>query len=291
MIPKIIHNIWIQGYDELPEEIKKNQLLVKKSNPDWEFIVWDKISILKLLKKYPQILSMYKNLHKFIVFTDYDSAKIQKKEFIKTQCDIAKYIILKEYGGIYYDVNLKCLFDFNKLFENNNSEKEKDTIYLVKNRSFYSDYLYYIYPFFLEQEINSHFMAFSKDHPIWEIIFPKLKTLRTEKQIDSILDSFFICNHSYEITYLKQIGDCFEKNSESSLTIPIMHSFLQSFHCYYKQIYLLIILFILVYVIHHITVFNSFVFSFPSAVPIPGQSQSVSSGVSESKKKTKSKKN
>jgi hypothetical protein len=134
-------------------------------------------------------------------------------------------------------------------------------------------------------------MAFSKDHPIWETIFPKLKTLRTEKQINSILDSFFICNHSYEITYLKQIGDCFEKKYESSLSIPIMHSFLQSFHCYYKQIYLLIILFILVYVIHYITVFNNFIFSFPSALPIPGQSQSISSGVSESKKKTKSKKN
>ena len=112
MIPKIIHNIWIQGYNELPEEIKKNHLLVKKSNPEWEFMIWDNTSILKLLKKYPELLSIYKNLHKFIVFTDYNSAKKQKKEFIKTQSSIAKYVILKEYGGVYYDVNLKCLFQF-----------------------------------------------------------------------------------------------------------------------------------------------------------------------------------
>ena len=285
MIPKIIHNIWIQGYNELPEEIKKNHLLVKKSNPEWEFMIWDKISILKLLKKYPQLLSMYKNLHNFIVFTDYNSAKKQKIEFIKTQSSIAKYVILKEYGGVYYDVNLKCLFQFNELFD---KEEKENMIYLVKNSSLYSDYFYYIYPFFLEQEINSHFMAFSKDHPVWETVFSKLKTLRTEKQIDSILDSFFICNHTYPIIYLQQIGDCFEKKSVFfSLSNPIVDSFLQSFHCYYRQIYLLIILFLLVYVIHHITVFNNYIFSFPSAVQIP--SRNTSTGISESKTKTKSK--
>jgi len=30
MIPKIIHNIWIKGYENMPEEIKKKQLFVKK---------------------------------------------------------------------------------------------------------------------------------------------------------------------------------------------------------------------------------------------------------------------
>jgi hypothetical protein len=254
-------------------------------------MIWDNTSILKLLKKYPQLLSIYKNLHKFIVFTDYNSAKKQKKEFIKTQSSIAKYVILKEYGGVYYDVNEKCLFYFNELFENVSSEKEdkEDMIYLVKNSSFYSDYFYYLYPFFLEQEINTRFMAFSKDHPVWETVFEKLKTLRTEKQVDSLLDSIFICNHTYPITYLQKNGDCLQKKSDSFyLSNPLIDSFSQWFHCYYKQIYLLLMIFISVYVIHHISVFNSFVFSFPSAVPIPGQS--VSSGVSESKRKTKSKK-
>lgn len=38
MIPKIVHNIWIQGYDQLPENIKKRYEDIKKLNPNWKFI-------------------------------------------------------------------------------------------------------------------------------------------------------------------------------------------------------------------------------------------------------------
>ena len=300
MIPKIIHNIWIQGYEQLPEEVKKNHLLVKKANPEWEFMIWDNTTILKLLQKYPTLLSMYKNLHKYIVFTEEE----QKNKFIKTKGIIAKYVILKEYGGVYYDVNLKCNFNFDKLFtplsisnahgnshfepintphvgdlnlqkfkekekeKGKEGEKEKeDIVYLVKNNNIYSMYLYYLYPFFNDTEINPQFMAFSKNHPIWENIFLKLKTLRSENQMEHILDDIFVYDTTYQVIYLEKNGDCFEKKDVVfSLQIP----FLKNLHYYYKQIYLLILVCLSVYMIHHITVFNSYQFSFPTAVPIPG---------------------
>jgi len=257
MIPKIIHNIWVEGYEQLPEEVKKNHLFVKKANQEWEFMIWDHTTILKLLQKYPTFLSMYKNLHKYIVFTEPD----QKKEFIKTKTIIAKYIILKEYGGLYYDVNLTCNFNFDKLFEKKEKEGEKkDIVYLVKNNNIYSTYLYYLYPFFNDTEINPQFMAFSKNHPIWETVFLNLKTLRSEKQMEHLLDDIFVYERTYPVIYLEKNGDCFEETKGSfSLQIP-----------FYKQIYLLILVCLSVYMIHHITVFNSYQFSFPSAVVIPG---------------------
>ena len=261
MIPKIIHNIWVEGYEQLPEEVKKNHLLVKKANPEWEFMIWDNTAILKLLQKYPTFLSMYKNLHKYIVFID----KEQKKEFIKTKAIMAKYIILKEYGGLYYDVNLTCNFNFDKLFEEKGKKGEKkDIVYLVKNNNIYSMYLYYLYPFFNDTEINTQFMAFSKNHPIWETVFLNLKTLRSEKQMKHLLDDIFVYDSTYQVIYLEKNGDCFEKKDwVFSLQIPFLHY-------YYKQIYLLILICLSVFMIHHITVFNSYQFSFPSAVPIPG---------------------
>ena len=53
MIQKIIHNIWLQGYDNLPNTIKIQHNNIKKLNPEWEFTVWDNNMIEKLLKKYP----------------------------------------------------------------------------------------------------------------------------------------------------------------------------------------------------------------------------------------------
>jgi mannosyltransferase OCH1-like enzyme len=289
MIPKIIHNIWIKGYENMPEEIKKKQLFVKKINPEWEFIVWDHSAILKLLKKYPDFHSMYKRLHKYIPFEP-NSPENHKEELNRTKNNMIKYLILKEYGGVYYDIQLSCLFNFNEIFEDMTLDKE-NRMYLVKNNNFYSNYLYYIYPFFNETEINTRFMAFSKNHPIWENIFSKLKSLRSEKQMNAILDDMITCGNDYSIVYLIKKGDCFQKtNTLFSRSSFFFNRYFQIFHCYYKQIYLLIMVCLSVYFIHHITVFNSQNFVFPLVVPFQLLGETKGETKGEKKSKTKSKK-
>jgi mannosyltransferase OCH1-like enzyme len=49
-IPKIVHNIWIQGWDSLPNEIKNNRNKIIELNKDWNFILWDNEMILNILK-------------------------------------------------------------------------------------------------------------------------------------------------------------------------------------------------------------------------------------------------
>jgi hypothetical protein len=278
MIPKIIHNIWIPGYHLLPEEIQKNHLLVKKKNPDWEFRIWDKDSIVKILKKYPDLWNLYKKMNHSLLLSPYLPEKEKTYESDLIQSYLAQYVILKEYGGIYYDIHLQCLFDFNALFYTKASEKKRkreDEMYLVKTSSRLSGTLYYLYPFFNTNDIDAQFMAFSKDHPIWQTVFKKIITLRNKDQISSIFDHIIVCHPEFSIQYLKKDGDCFTFTDFSifdkySNNNRLLKYYLSLFHCYYKQIYLLVILFISIFIIHNISVFNSQMFAFPSAVPIPG---------------------
>lgn len=74
MIPKLVHNIWIQGYNNLPENLKTSYNNIKELNPEWEFIFWDENMIIDLLKipKHLQGLSKYR---KFTWIIKYSSIK------------------------------------------------------------------------------------------------------------------------------------------------------------------------------------------------------------------------
>lgn len=41
---KILHQVWIQGEANLPEDFAKNRALWQKELPDWEMILWDEES-------------------------------------------------------------------------------------------------------------------------------------------------------------------------------------------------------------------------------------------------------
>jgi len=92
MIPKIIHYIWIGS--EIPEnikvQIKKNSQFFK----EYEVKVWTEINMPKL-NKFAQIA--------------YDE---KKWAFVS---DYLRFLILKEYGGIYLDTDMDVLKSFDDL--------------------------------------------------------------------------------------------------------------------------------------------------------------------------------
>jgi len=93
MIPKIIHQIWFQGEDKIPEKLKKYNEECKKVNSDYENYIWDDAMIQRLLKDhYPNYLQTYNAF----------PLMIQKIDF-------AKYVILYHHGGIYIDMDVRCL--------------------------------------------------------------------------------------------------------------------------------------------------------------------------------------
>ena len=91
MIDKVIHLIWLQGFNKLPD--RYSIILNNNKNVlyDYEFKYWDDNSIRDLLTTH------YKTLYNI-----YDSCDIYQGK-----SDIARYCIIHKYGGIYVDVDFK----------------------------------------------------------------------------------------------------------------------------------------------------------------------------------------
>ena len=97
-IPKIIHQIWLQGEFNLTDENKNKIEQTKKLNSDWNYILWDEIKILELIKNDKELVNKY---YKFI--------------FLHQKVDFSKFIILNKYGGIYLDMDCEVIKNFDSL--------------------------------------------------------------------------------------------------------------------------------------------------------------------------------
>lgn len=104
IIPKIIHQIWMQGYDNISQENKKKIVNTKKIHLNWQYILWDENSIIELLNKSENV--KYKE-------------KFNKFIYMHQRIDFAKIMILNEYGGIYIDMDCDVIKNLDDLFEKN----------------------------------------------------------------------------------------------------------------------------------------------------------------------------
>jgi mannosyltransferase OCH1-like enzyme len=91
MIPKIIHQIWIQGRDKVPDRLKKMMETCHYSG--YQYYLWDDKMIMELLHHYgdKELIKIY-----------------QVQEHKAGQADIARYLILYYYGGFYIDADYVC---------------------------------------------------------------------------------------------------------------------------------------------------------------------------------------
>ena len=106
MIPKIIHQIWFQGEDKIPDKYHKNIELIKNHYKTWTYILWTDESIKQILNdKELKLYNGYKYMHQKI--------------------DFSKYVILYKYGGMYIDIDAKSLKPIDPLLE---QYKDKDLI-------------------------------------------------------------------------------------------------------------------------------------------------------------------
>jgi mannosyltransferase OCH1-like enzyme len=100
-IPKIIHQVWIQGEQNIPEKFIANIKKIKKMHSDWTYILWDEISILQLLKN--TNVEWYANYYKF--------------NYLHQKVDYAKLIILFIYGGISIDIDAYTIKKLDTLYD------------------------------------------------------------------------------------------------------------------------------------------------------------------------------
>ena len=90
-IPKIIHQIWTQGCDNIPEKYHK-YTQSWKSKKDYQYICWSDTTIKELIEKYDKSL---------IPVYDYFTLPQQRSDF-------GRYLILYLYGGFYVDIDTEA---------------------------------------------------------------------------------------------------------------------------------------------------------------------------------------
>jgi inositol phosphorylceramide mannosyltransferase catalytic subunit len=172
-IPKIIHQIWIQGYNQIPNKLKNFHLHCKIINNDYEFIVWDETSIKKLLEKFGE---------KYIKLYDSHTIFAQK-------ADIARYAILYIYGGIYLDMDMICRKNLSSLLN-------------------FQVFLTTGYPSFLNFMINRYYngiIGAIPNHPVFQFVFKNIFERQNSK--DKVLYSTGpILLYDSVIEYIKTTG-------------------------------------------------------------------------------------
>ena len=100
-IPRRIHQIWLQGESELPEEYQSCVRNWRGMHPEWEYRLWDDEAIRRLLaERHPWFLRTY---------TAY--------RYLHQRVDSARCFILYEYGGFYSDVDTEPLKPLDLLLE------------------------------------------------------------------------------------------------------------------------------------------------------------------------------
>ena len=92
-IPRITHQIWLQGWDQLPEKFHENVRLLRVKNPDYRHMTWDKTSLrTECAKIGPEVV-----------------AKFDSFPHLVQKVDLGRFVVLYNYGGVSVDTDMKSL--------------------------------------------------------------------------------------------------------------------------------------------------------------------------------------
>ena len=92
-IPRITHQIWLQGWNALPPKFKGNVESLRTLNLGYTHMVWDEASLRDECRKlFPAVL-----------------AKFDSLPYLVQKVDFGRLVILYAYGGITVDTDMKSL--------------------------------------------------------------------------------------------------------------------------------------------------------------------------------------
>ncbi len=173
-IPKIIHHIWIQGYDAVPEHHKKNIEKLQSLNPEYEYYCWSEEDIRNILEtSYPQLVVVFEKI----------PTLIGKENPLSVKSDLGRYVLMKEYGGFYLDIDITCSGSLNDLLAGFDRD---DTIFVASSEVKILTQTAFLRKF--TQKYCSAFMAFPPHHFIWDAVFAYIEKATWKSDIGSGLD-------------------------------------------------------------------------------------------------------
>lgn len=98
--PRIIHQIWMQGFDASPEYVRTNSSTIKEMHPEWTYTFWDAARIERLAGENAEWRETYAS------FT-----------LLHQRVDFAKLLILYAFGGIVIDADAYTVRPLDALFD------------------------------------------------------------------------------------------------------------------------------------------------------------------------------
>ncbi|HAT18331.1 MAG TPA: hypothetical protein DCS76_11080, partial [Gemmatimonadetes bacterium] len=99
MIPRVIHQTWKD--QDVPARFLDAQRSWQDAHPDWEYRFWTDEDLAALVReRAPELVPLYESYPEAI-----------------QRVDAARYVILREFGGVYADLDLHCLRAMDSLRE------------------------------------------------------------------------------------------------------------------------------------------------------------------------------
>lgn len=94
-IPKVIHQVWIPNWSQVPASIRKTRAAWVTLNPTWKYKFWDENDVEVLLNSsFPYLKQTW---------------RILKGDRLVKRADLARLMILQKEGGLYADMDLMPL--------------------------------------------------------------------------------------------------------------------------------------------------------------------------------------
>ena len=111
MIPRIIHQTW--KTDKIPEVWVESVNACKDIHKSYKYILWTHATMKDFVKKeYPEFYKTYNSYPNVI-----------------QRCDAFRYLVLYKYGGIYIDMDIKCLKPITDEFLSDNDVILSELVY------------------------------------------------------------------------------------------------------------------------------------------------------------------
>jgi|UniRef100_A0A6C0LYL0 mannosyltransferase OCH1-like enzyme len=195
-IPKIIHQIWWQGKENLPNRYKFLRKSWLENHKSWSFIIWSKSSFEKLLDT---IGNTYFN-------SIYNSLPIMIQKI-----DFAKYVILNYQGGCYVDMDTISEKPLDNLISNCNCELILSQLDIYKWINF--------------KLVNNGIIFSTKNHPFYKYLFHEIYINKDKQWYQN--DDWYIMDSTGPIAFSRAILNY--SKSEKILNLVLLEdSYLES---------------------------------------------------------------
>lgn len=92
LIPRVTHQVWMQGWDQLPQKFTQNVEKLRLLNINWEHKTWDEAQLRAACEEYGVECL----------------ARFDSYEHLMQKVDFGRYVILYLYGGVTVDCDMEA---------------------------------------------------------------------------------------------------------------------------------------------------------------------------------------